>query len=426
MGRLLKRAHLRRWAPYPLRAERVGGDTAAYCSYATLLRARPPCTWTLLISLPVQLGARITAWVIAAGLAGCVLTLAAGGAVAGEWAIADGTRSWSFPRDHGSHPEYRTEWWYFTGIVAATDGRRFGYQLTFFRQALAMVAADPTNPWSVRDLHLAHFTLTDVREGSFRFGERVSRAGPGLAGSSVDGLRAWVLDWSAAAEGEVFTLEAREGAVAIRLSLRPRRPPVLNGAGGLSRKGPAAGQASWYASVADLETTGTVRAGDGVEVAVRGASWFDHEFGSGQLAEDLAGWDWFGLRLSDGRALMIYRLRRRDGAIAPASSGTLVGADGTARHLSREEVSIEPLATWRSPHSGARYPARWRALVPAAGLALELSPLVPDQELRTGTSTGVTYWEGAVAGSGTAGGTPVTVEGYVELTGYAGEIGGLF
>ena len=201
---------------------------------------------------------------------------------------------------------------------------------------------------------------------------------------------------------------------------------MLHGTGGLSRKGPAPGQASWYASVTDLETTGTIRSGGGAEVAVSGASWFDHEFGSGQLADDLAGWDWFGLRLSDGRALMIYRLRRRDGSVANESSGTLVGADGSARHLARDEVAVEPGATWRSPRSGGRYPSRWRVIVPAAGIDLELAPLVPDQELQTGRSTGVTYWEGAVAGSGTSGNAPVSIEGYVELTGYAGGMGGLF
>jgi predicted secreted hydrolase len=214
--------------------------------------------------------------------------------------------------------------------------------------------------------------------------------------------------------------------VGIQLSLRPRGAPVLHGEGGLSRKGPARGQASWYASVTDLETTGVVRTRDGGEIAVRGASWFDHEFGSGQLADDLAGWDWFGLRLSDGRALMLYVLRRRDGSVAPASSGTIVGADGAARHLSRDEATIEPLATWRSPHGGARYPSRWRVRVPSASIAVELAPLLADQELRTGRSTGVTYWEGAVAGAGSAAGRPIAVEGYAELTGYAGGLGGLF
>lgn len=365
--------------------------------------------------------------VVAAALAACLLAApAAAPAPAADWAAADGTRAWAFPRDHGAHPEYRTEWWYFTGIVAAADGRRFGYQLTFFRQGVAPVAADPASPWSVRDVYLAHFTLTDVAGRRFVVGERVSRAGPGLAGAGVGDLRAWVLDWSAAAEGGSFALRAHEGDVAIDLALRPRRPPVLHGAGGLSRKGPLPGQASWYASVTDLETTGTVRPAAGAEVAVRGATWFDHEFGSGQLAADLAGWDWFGLRLSDGRALMLYRLRRPDGSAAPASAGTLVGVDGAARHLGRDDVAIEPLAAWESPHSGARYPSRWRVRVPSAGLALELAPLLADQELRTPRSTGVTYWEGAVSGSGTAAGAPVTAEGYVELTGYAGGLGGLF
>lgn len=414
MGRLLKMAHPRRWASSFV--------TEAYDSYASFLRARPPCT-CILSNLPVQRGFRLVAGVVVAGIAGCLLWAPA---AADQWAAADGTRTWSFPRDHGAHPEFRTEWWYFTGILAAPDGRSFGYQLTFFRQGLAPVAADPANPWSLRDLYLAHFALTDVRAGSFRLGERVSRAGPGLAGAADDGLRAWVLDWSAVADGESVALIAREGAAAVRLTLRPRRPPVLHGSGGLSRKGPAPGQASWYSSTTDLETTGTVRVAAGDEVAVRGTSWFDHEFGSGQLAADLTGWDWFGLRLADGSALMLYRLRRRDGTDAPASSGTLVGADGMVRHLLGDDVAIRPLATWQSPHTGARYPARWRILVPSGGIDLEISPLVADQELRTGRSTGVTYWEGPVVGRGTAAGVPVAAEGYAELTGYAGGLGGLF
>jgi predicted secreted hydrolase len=362
---------------------------------------------------------------LAAGIAAGFLLAAAGARATQEWAVAEGSRSWSFPRDHGSHPAFRTEWWYFTGILDAGDGRRFGYQLTFFRQGLVPAADDPASPWSVRDVYLAHFALTDLRAGGFRFAERVSRAGPGLAGAAEGGLRVWALDWSAAADGETIALEAREGDADLRLTLRPRRPPVLHGAGGLSRKGPARGQASWYASVTDLATAGRLRLG-GREVGVRGASWFDHEFGSGQLADDLAGWDWFGLRLSDGRALMLYRLRGRDGTAAPASSGTLVAADGTARHLAREEVSIEALGTWVSPRSGGRYPARWRVRVPAAGVDVELAALVADQELRTARSTGVTYWEGAVAGGGSAAGSALTVEGYAELTGYAGGLGGLF
>ena len=312
---------------------------------------RAPCTWTFLSSLPVQRGVRISGerccW---RGSPGACCCWRRRGRAAGEWAVADGTRTWSFPRDHGAHPEYRTEWWYFTGILAAADGRRFGYQLTFFRQGIAPVAADPGNPWSVRDLHLAHFTLTDVAAGgasalpsACRGPVRASRGPRSTAcapGSSTG---------RPPPTGNPSRWTARDGDVAINLTLRPRRPPVLHGSGGLSRKGPAPGQASWYASITDLETTGTVRPGDGGEVAVRGASWFDHEFGSGQLADDLAGWDWFGLRLSDGRALMIYRLRRRDGTAAPASAGTLVDADGAARHLARDEVAIEPLATLAEP-----------------------------------------------------------------------------
>ena len=178
---------------------------------------------------------------LAAGVAGGLLLAAAGEGAAQEWQVAEGVRAWSFPRDHGSHPAFRTEWWYFTGILDAEDGRRFGYQLTFFRQGLVPAAEDTGSPWSVRDVYLAHFALADLGKGGFRFAERVSRAGPGLAGAAEEGLRVWALDWSAASEGETIVLEAREGDASLSLTLRPRRPPVLHGLGGLSRKGPERG-----------------------------------------------------------------------------------------------------------------------------------------------------------------------------------------
>jgi len=359
------------------------------------------------------------------------LLLALGGARAaaeeGAWAQALAPREWSFPRDQGAHPAYRTEWWYFTGNLADPAGARYGYQFTVFRVGLRTEPAQPDNPWSVRDAYLAHVAVTDVGQARFRYADRTSRAGPGLAGASREGLDVWVLDWFARSEAGTVRLRARTTDLELDLTLVPRKPVVLHGEQGLSHKGPRPGQASYYASLTDLATTGRVRTAPAEDfVPVEGTSWFDQEFGSNQLAPDQAGWDWFSLHLSDGRDLMLYLLRRVDGTVEPASSGTLVEPDGAARHLTLDQFAVEPLDHWTSPRTGARYPARWRLRVPAAEIDLTLAALVADQELVTEGSTGVVYWEGVVSGSGQARGEPVTCEGYVELTGYAGALGGLF
>lgn len=313
---------------------------------------------------------------------------------AGEWAQADRPREWSFPRDHGAHPAYATEWWYFTGNLRDASARRYGYQLTIFRVGLRREAADPTNPWSVRDVYLGHFALTEVERGRFRYDDCASRTGPGLAGASTEDLDVWVLDWRSVRDGGggAIRLHARTRRMAIDLALTPRKPVVLHGDGGRSRKGPRPSQASYYASLTDLATEGRIRTEAGGEgVPVTGTSWFDHEFGSNQLAADQQGWDWFSLHLSDGRDLMLYRLRRTDGTTEPASSGTLVGPDGTARHLPREAFVAEPLDHWTSPRTGARYPTRWRVRVPSAGIDLTVAALVPDQKLVTENSTKIIY-----------------------------------
>ena len=366
----------------------------------------------------------LTGWIF--GLIAFAHVTALGEEAAG-WKQAVGPRAWEFPRDHGAHPEYRTEWWYFTGNLADSSGTRYGYQLTFFRQGIRREPVEPGNPWSVRDVNLAHFAISDASSGRFLWSERASRAGPGLAGASEAGMDVWVLQWSARMQGASITLEARDSDKALHLTMRPRKPVVLHGREGLSQKGPNHGQASYYASFMNLETEGTIRTRqDGPEIPVRGTSWFDHEFGSNQLGSDQAGWDWFSLHLSDERDLMVYFLRLRDGSIEPASSGTLVEPDGSARHLVLSDIRVSALDRWNSPRSGGVYPSRWRVQVPSADVDVEVSPLLPDQELRTEGSTGVTYWEGAVLGRGSSGGRTVTCEGYVELTGYAGGIGGLF
>ena len=258
------------------------------------------------------------------------LLLPAAAAGPEQWRQATAPREWKFPRDHGAHPAYRTEWWYFTGNLHDGQGNAFGYQLTFFRQGIRLHAADPADPWSVRDLYLAHFSVTDVAKKRFIFDEAVSRTGPGLAGARENGLDVRLLGWSARMKGGAVLLWARGSTAWLALELAPQKPPVIHGEKGLSRKGPLPGQASYYATCTDLKTTGVLKTeSSAVPVRVKGVSWFDHEFGSNQLAAEQAGWDWFSLHLSDGKDLMLYFLRRNDGAIEPASSGTMVtGAEG--------------------------------------------------------------------------------------------------
>ena len=350
------------------------------------------------------------------------------GAQAGEeWLQAVEPRTWDFPRDHGAHPAYRTEWWYFTGNLSDDADRQFGYQLTFFRFGVRGELAIEGNPWQVRDLSMAHFTVTNVEENNFSVAERISRAGPGLAGARTDRMEVWIFNWSAVMKESVIVLEARDGVMELNLILTPDKPLVFHGENGLSTKGAGRGQASYYTSFTSLETRGFLRMGEnGLKREVKGTSWFDHEFGSNQLAQDQEGWDWFSLHLSDGRDLMLYVLRKTGGTIEPASSGTLVEKDGTARYLPLKEISLEVLDRWESPASGGTYPSRWKINIPECNIELLIAPLVQNQELLTNESTGIVYWEGAVGGEGTSKSQEVTAEGYVELTGYAGSMGGVF
>lgn len=362
--------------------------------------------------------------------AACLYLAGAGaGAVVGaQWAQADRPRAWSFPSDYGAHYEFRTEWWYFTGHLTDDNGQEFGYQLTFFRRGLLFEPEDPDNPWSVRDVYFGHLAVTDVSRQSFRMSERASRPGPGLAGASAGRLNLRLLGWTAVMDQEVIRLHASGDGIALDLELVPSRPAVLHGSNGLSGKAPGPGQASYYASLTRIRTRGTLVSGRGEKaVPVSGTSWFDHEFGSGVMPADAAGWDWLSLGLDDGRDLMIFRLRRADGIALPGSSaGTIVEPDGKVRTLSGGDFAWDVLDRWKSPASGALYPRRHRLKVASAGIDLEIGPLVDGQELQTPKSTGITYWEGASSASGVSAGRPVRGRGYVERTGYAGRLGGMF
>ncbi len=361
-------------------------------------------------------------------LASCLIAGAWLLAEAGEeWQRAVHPRAWKFPEDHGMHPTFRTEWWYFTGNLSDAAGGKYGYELTFFRQGLRFVPLNPENPWSVRDLFLAHFTMTDQSRGLFRAEDLLSRAGPGLAGARTGRMDVRLLDWSARMTGSVIGIKARQNGMELQLELVPQKPIVIHGHDGLSRKGPEEGEASYYASFTDLETKGTIALGNsGPKVAVTGRSWFDHEFGSNMLAKDQVGWDWFGLHLSDGRDFMIYLLRRADGSLEAASAGTLVEPNGQARHLDLSDISVEVLDRWRSPRSGGNYPSRWRIRISAAEIDIVVTPLLAGQELVAAGLPDLIYWEGAAAGEGNSSGRRIAAEGYVELTGYAGNLKGIF
>jgi predicted secreted hydrolase len=324
-------------------------------------------------------------------------------------------RPFSFPADHGPHPDFRTEWWYYTGNLRSAAGRHFGFELTFFRIALApAVEVARASAWATRQLYVAHFAVTDSAGGRFHAFSRTSREALGLAGASASPYRVWVEDWSAEGDGSSARLRAADGDIALDLELSAAKSPVPQGDRGLSRKGPEPGNASFYYSITRMPTRGIVRLGRET-FEVTGAAWMDREWSTSALGRDLAGWDWFALQLDDGRELMFYLLRRRDGTIDPFSAGTLVAADGTTRPLDATDVRVETLAHWKSPRSGVRYPARWRLSVPSDALQLEIAPRLPDQELIVGTR----YWEGAVSVTGSAADRPLAGQGYVELVGYA-------
>jgi predicted secreted hydrolase len=340
------------------------------------------------------------------------------------YARAEGPQPLRFPEDHGAHPDFQTEWWYYTGNLESGDGRHFGYQLTFFRRALLPPDDRPARAshWATNQVYLAHFTLTDVAGERFQAFERYARGAAGLAGAQSPPFRVWLRDWSVEqVEPGLYRLRAAQEGVQLDLLLADTKGPVLQGERGYSRKGPEPGNASFYISQTRLETDGTVQTPAGSS-RVSGLSWMDHEFSTSALSAGQVGWDWFALQLDNGYELMVFHLRREDGQVDPFSSGTLIAPDGSTQALSRDDFTIETLARWQSPHTGADYPAGWRVSIPAAGLDLAIEPYLADQELNVSYS----YWEGAVRIQGEQAGQAVSGNGYVELTGYAGSITGEF
>jgi len=336
---------------------------------------------------------------------------------------AETPRPFRFPKDHGPHPGYKTEWWYVTGNLETENGRHFGYQFTIFRNALAPPNStrERSSNWAADQLYMGHFALTDVRGERFYNFERFSRGAAGLAGATAsDSVRVWLEDWwISGTGGKLFpmTLHAEADDVSVRLRLRPTKPLVRQGERGLSQKGPGAGNASYYYSFTRLRTSGRIRAG-GERFRVEGRSWLDREWSTSALGPDQEGWDWFALQLGNGYDLMFYRLRRKDGSASPYSEGVLVGPDGEATRLDAGDVRLKVLERWTSER-GADYPVRWHLRVPGEDLRLTASAYLNDQEL----DATVRYWEGAVRVDGTFRDEPVAGSGYLEMTGYGDQAG---
>jgi predicted secreted hydrolase len=338
--------------------------------------------------------------------------------------LADGSRPLQLPQDQGPHPDFQTEWWYYTGNLEAPDGRHFGYQLTFFRRALLppqLVIQRPSD-WATNQVYMAHFALTDVAANSYHAFEHLSRGAVGLAGARSNPYSVWLDDWQVSqGPTNTYQLHAAQGGLALDLRLLDLKGFILQGDQGYSRKGPAPGQASYYYSQTRLQTQGIVTSG-GKQYTVSGFSWMDHEFSTSALAKNQAGWDWFALQLDDQSELMVYQLRRADGSIDPFSSGSYIAQDGRVRLLALQDFHIQVENFWTSPQTKAKYPSRWTIQVPGENLTLNIEPYIPNQELHVS----FVYWEGAVKFSGTHNGKPVSGSGYVELTGYATSLGGQF
>lgn len=327
-------------------------------------------------------------------------------------------RPFAFPADHGSHDEFRTEWWYLTGNLRTDGGRELGYEVTFFRVGVVPPDEPPRNAWDLRNLSLAHFAVSDISGKKFRFYERTNRSSRFTANAATGRLDVFNGNWSLRQQSDgSLRLRAAEGRDSIDLVLRSAKPPAIHGIDNISVKASGVGYASHYYSMTRLVTSGSATI-DGSRAEAGGLSWMDHEFGSAVLRENQSGWDWFAIQLEDGTELMLYQIRTSGGAADATSSGSFIAKDGSVTHLRRSNFAITPLGSWRSSRSGATYPMGWRLAVPSLGIELEVRERMRDQELDTKGSTGITYWEGAVAVTGIAAGRPIRGFGYVELTGY--------
>jgi predicted secreted hydrolase len=352
---------------------------------------------------------------------------AAGGEDLIGWRKAEPGWKYEWPRDHAVHADFKTEWWYFTGNLRAADGRRFGYQVTFFRQGVRAPGerAPAQSRFVVDDFKFGHFTITDAGAKLFHFSQQLRRGAFGEAGFGDVQKKerlAWLGDWSLGIGHDgVMQLRASDGARSLELRLESAKTWALHGDAGLSTKAEVPGHTSQYYSGTRMRSRGTLQI-EGQPLTVEGESWFDHEWATNQLAPGQSGWDWFSVQLDDGTELMIYRLRKKDGTVDGASSGSFIAKDGSVRHLRLDELRLTAVKFWQSTRTRGRYPIGWRVEVPPLGIDLEVSTPVEAQELALDP---LAYWEGMIDVRGKREGRAVNGHGYLELTGYAGDVVGL-
>ena len=355
-----------------------------------------------------------------------------------------GPREFVFPDDHGVHPGFKTEWWYYTGNLFTEEGRQFGYQFTIFRNQLSPSGEDfarinqkesaqmnlelnsaNDSEWSTNQLYLAHFAISDVSKRDHVFNERYSRGTVGLAGARVDPYRIWLEDWEITrvtdlkATDERFPVRIKaemSDGTALEVVLNPQKPLVLQGEEGYDKKGGEDGNASYYISFTRMQTEGLLKK-DGESLVVSGLSWMDHEWSTSALDSGQTGWDWFSIQLSNGYELMYYQIRNADPELAPQTTGSLIAPNGQKRDLGQGEVQLEVLEYWTSPHTGARYPLQWTLGIPSEELKVDVATVFDDQEM----TVSVQYYEGALHVSGTFRDEAIDGNGYIEMTGYEQE-----
>ena len=337
--------------------------------------------------------------------------------VAAQYRTALPGYHYEFPRDHFNHPDFQTEWWYYTGNLKSAEGHRFGFELTFFRQA---ISRDPAKAgtWDVKDLYVAHLALSDLDDGKFFHSERTNRSGPGLAAVNESLGHLWNGNWQIQWHGSDQELNAIDQRFQLHLTLHPEKPPVIHGENGVSQKAEGPGRASHYISLTRLATTGAIDLGN-KKFEVRGTTWMDHEFFTHQLEADQIGWDWLSLQLDDHTEVMLFHIRRKDGAIDAHSAGTYVDTNGKTTHLRSSDFTLEAAEDkWTSPLTGASYPIRWKIEIPMLAIELDARTPLASQELTGKTKLAPNYWEGAIVLTGKCNAQPLSGVGYLEMTGY--------
>ena len=398
-----------------------------------------------IITIPILVGLALSWILFSEPKAEIEATISAAQALIGSdtegFTQALAPREFVFPGDHGAHPGFKTEWWYYTGNLFTEEGRQFGYQFTIFRNQLSPSDADfarinqeePVlmNPeeegardseWSTNQLYLAHFAISDVSKKDHVFDERYSRGTAGLAGASVDPYRIWLEDWEitrvkdSKASDERFQMRIKaemSNGTALDIVLNPQKPLVLQGEEGYDKKGGEDGNASYYISFTRMQTEGLLKK-EGESLAVSGLSWMDHEWSTSALDSGQTGWDWFSIQLSNGYELMYYQIRNVDPDLAPQTTGSLVTPNGQKRDLDQGEVRLEVLEYWASRHTGARYPVQWTLAIPSEELEMDVITVFDDQEM----TVSVQYYEGALQVSGKFRDEAIDGNGYIEMTGY--------